>query len=737
MIRPSVPVSTDIVLVGGGHAHVAVLRRFGMKPEPGVRLTLIARDVETPYSGMIPGYFAGHYTRPECHIDLVRLARFAGARLVHASATGLDLAARRVHVDGGRPPVAYDLLSLDTGSTPDAGAIAGAAEHAVAVKPIDGLLAAVAQWEHELAHGTAPFRLAFIGAGAGGTELAMALQYRFGVVAGACLSVVLVDASPTIVPTHNAAARRALFRALGDRGIETALGHPVRAIGAGRIERDGVPAIAFDRAILVTGAGAPAWSGASGLAVDDRGFVRVATTLRSISHAGVFAAGDLATVEGHALPKSGVYAVRAGPVLADNLRRAATGQALRPWTPQRHALALVSTGDRSAVASRAGLAFNGPAMWRLKDWIDRRWMRRYQQLPAMGGGTRAGGEAALAQMRCGGCGAKISASVLRRALARLPAQARADVFAGLDAPDDAAIIAPPPPGEVLVQTVDQFRAFVDDPYLFGRIAALHCLADIWAMGARPRTALATVVLPDGPAAKQEEDLAALLGGAAAALAEAGAVLVGGHTGEGAELAFGLAVTGHAAPDRLLRKGGLVPGDAIVLTKPLGTGIVLAADMRARAEAAWVKATMDSMLRPVGPAAAVLAAHGVRAATDVTGFGLAGHLGEMLSASGVDAVLDLAALPALPGSRALLREGIESTLATANRAAMYETTGDLTAPGAALLVDPQTSGGLIAGVPFDRAPACLAALHAAGDPYAAVIGRVVARSGMMPCITMTV
>jgi len=735
MNRPAVPIRTDIVLVGGGHAHVAVLRRFGMRPEPGVRLTLVAREVETPYSGMIPGHFAGHYTRAECHIDLVRLARFAGARLVHASATGLDLAGRRVLVDGGRPPVVWDFVSLDTGSTPDASAIPGAAEHAVAVKPIDGLLAAVAQWERDLAAGSAPFRLAVIGAGAGGTELAMALNYRLGKVAGARLSVVLADASAEIVPTHNAAVRRALARALRERGIETALGHPVRAIEAGRIERAGASIVAFDRAILVTGAGAPAWPAASGLATDARGFARVATTLQSVSHPGVFAAGDLASVEGHALPKSGVYAVRAGPVLADNLRRAARGEALRLWVPQRHALALVSTGGKSAVASRAGLAFSGPAMWRLKDWIDRRWMRRYQELPSMGDGSGAEGEAALAQMRCGGCGAKIPASVLRRALARLPAQARADVLAGLDAPDDAAIVAPPPLGEVLVQTVDQFRAFVDDPYLFGRIAALHCLADIWAMGAQPRTALATVVLPDGPAAKQEEDLAALLGGAAAVLAEAGAVLVGGHTGEGAELAFGLAVTGHGAPDRLLRKRGLVPGDAIVLTKPLGTGIVLAADMRARAEAAWVEAAMVSMLRPVGPAAAILAAHGVRAATDVTGFGLAGHLGEMLAASGVDAELDLAALPALPGARALLGEGIESTLAPANRAAIHETVGDLAAPGASLLVDPQTSGGLVAGVAADRVQACLAALHAGGDAHAAIVGRVVARAGAAPIITL--
>jgi selenide,water dikinase len=255
---------------------------------------------------------------------------------------------------------------------------------------------------------------------------------------------------------------------------------------------------------------------------------------------------------------------------------------------------------------------------------------------------------ALDDMRCGGCGAKVPAPILRRALDRLPPQTKDGLTQGLDAPDDAAVLMPPP-GKALVQTVDQFRAFIDDPYLFARIAANHCLGDVFAMGAEPHSALAAVMLPHDGEDKIAEDLYQLLAGATETLAEAGAVLAGGHTGEGAEMAFGLTVNGYADPDTLLRKAGLRPGDALILTKPLGTGVLFAADMRTKAQGEWIEAAFASMLRSAGPSVPILRAHGASACTDVTGFGLLGHLIEMLQASGADAALDLDAIPLLAGA----------------------------------------------------------------------------------------
>lgn len=738
MQTSSEPVRQDIVLVGGGHSHVAVLKQFGMKPAPGVRLTLIARDLLTPYSGMVPGLVAGHYTSAECHIDLRPLAAFAGARLIHAPATGIDLSENIVHV-AGRPPVRFDLLSLDSGSTPSVTGIAGA-ENALPVKPIDRFLASQAALAEEIADKSGPFHIVIVGGGAGGVELTLSLdgQLRRGSASlqqnPERLSLTIVEAADKLLPTYNAAARQRLVRAFADRKIAVRTDTRLTQIAADSVTLSSGERLAADRTILVTNGGAPPWLAESGLALDERGFVRIDDHLRSPSHANVFAAGDMASMDNFTLPKSGVYAVRQGPYLADNLRRAALGQPLKAYQPQKQTLALITTGDHYAIAARGALSIGGHWVWRWKDWIDRRWMRKYQELPDMAAQNSAAGDGdALEDMRCGGCGAKVPAPILRRALDRLPPQFKDGLAQGLEAPDDAAVLMPPP-GKALVQTVDQFRAFIDDPYLFARIAANHCLGDVFAMGAEPHSALAAVMLPHDDGDKIAEDLYQLLAGATETLADAGAVLAGGHTGEGAEMAFGLTVNGYADPDTLLRKAGLKPGDALILTKPLGTGVLFAADMRTKAQGEWIDAAFASMLRSAGPSVPILRTHGATACTDVTGFGLLGHLIEMLQASNADAALDLDAIPLLPGAAGLSADGIESTLKPDNENAVAASHNPAAHTAYPLLFDPQTAGGLLVGVPQDRAQACLAELRQAAAPDAAIVGRVTVRSGTDPMVS---
>jgi len=367
------------------------------------------------------------------------------------------------------------------------------------------------------------------------------------------------------------------------------------------------------------------------------------------------------------------------------------------------------------VAWRGGWAHEGRLAHWLKRRIDRRWMAMYQGLRPT---------AADDPMRCGGCGAKIGPEALAEALAGLAEPPRADIPVGMAEGDDAAVTLPPA-GMAVVQSVDHFRAFLDDPYVFGRIAAAHALSDIHAMGARPWTAMAIAALPFMPGRRMGQDLRAMMLGATEVLRADGCALVGGHSAEGAEASLGFAVTGLAAPDALWRKGGLRPGDALVLTKPLGTGIVLAAQMQGLARVDWLAATLASMARSNGAAAAVLRRFAITACTDVTGFGLGGHLMEMLRASGVAAEL-VASLPALPGARELAAGGVASTLAPANRAWLDLGDGE----AVALLSDPQTSGGLLAGVPAEQAEACVAALVEARCE-AWVVGRAVAGS---PAIT---
>ncbi|HEX5327261.1 MAG TPA: selenide, water dikinase SelD, partial [Acetobacteraceae bacterium] len=344
-----------------------------------------------------------------------------------------------------------------------------------------------------------------------------------------------------------------------------------------------------------------------------------------------------------------------------------------------------------------------------KDWIDRRWMRMYSIRMASAPGE---------QMRCGGCGAKVGAEVLSSMLSGLAIPPAQGMLLGLEAPDDAAVLRPPP-GMAVVQSVDHFRAFLDDPFVFGEITAAHALADLHAMGARPWTALAVAAVPYIGGARMHADLSAMMQGAVRVLEADGCTLVGGHSGEGLEAALGFAVTGLIEPTRLWRKSGLRVGDALLLTKPLGTGIVLAGHMRGLTKARWLVAAIDSMRRSNAEAARVLATYGVTACTDVSGFGLAGHLMEMLRASGVSATIRLDAAPLLPGALELARQGVASTLAPENRLMLP---AEARTAEADLLIDPQTSGGLLAGVPAGRAEACVAALQGAGMD-AAMIGAV--------------
>jgi selenide,water dikinase len=283
----------------------------------------------------------------------------------------------------------------------------------------------------------------------------------------------------------------------------------------------------------------------------------------------------------------------------------------------------------------------------------------------------------------------------------------------------------PTKGKMLVQTVDFFPAFIDDPYLLGEIAANHALNDVFAMGGVPRHALATVVVPPGPASKVEEALFQLLSGARVCLDREEVALIGGHSSEGTRVAIGFSVTGEVARDRVVRKAGLKPDDALVLTRPLGTGILFAAAMRARAKAPWIDMALCEMRHSNRSAVAVLAAHGVTAMTDITGFGLIGHLGEMLLASRASATLDLASIPLYEGAFILAREGVTSTLLAENLVIGHLLRGEFDAPTRAVLFDPQTSGGVLAGIPADRAAECVAKLRAKGHVHAAIIGRVIA------------
>ena len=700
----------DIVLLGGGHAHVQVLKRFGMRPAAGARLAIVAREPHSPYSGMLPGFVAGIYEYDDVHIDLARLAAFADARFVAAEATGLDLANQCLTFDD-RPPLRYDVLSINTG-----GVLSGAASAFVTpVKPIGAFLP---KWRELLGGGIR--HVTIVGAGAGGVELALAIA------AGEGIQCTLVDAGERILDGFSAAARWRALKALRGRGIETLTGFRAAKVEDGQVLAEDGRAVRTDHVLLATGVAAPSWAAASGLATDADGFVAVDGALQSTSHRGVFAAGDMAAMVGQPRPKSGVYAVRQGATLARNLRAAALGGRMRSFKPQRRAMAIIGLGNGEAVANRGRLAAAGAWVWRWKRWIDLRFMRKFNDLPAMDAEpvdqlAQDGSGEGQPAMRCGGCGAKLGADILRRTLDRLAIETSAATVRGIG--DDAALVSLAG-GQVAV-SCDGFRAMIGDAYRFGRISAHHALNDLFAMGADARFALALATVPLMADAMMEEDLFQMMAGALAVFREHGVDLVGGHSAEGADLGIAFTVFGGLGGD-VLAKGGLRAGEKLVLTKPLGTGAVLAGAMRGKARARDVVAAIDSMDTSNASAVGVLRDHGVGGCTDVSGFGLAGHLAEMTRASNVGAVLN-GPLPALAGAADLMASGIVSSLQRNNEQALDDFVirkARPDAPTVRILADPQTSGGLLAGVPAAAASSCVSELQRLGYG-AAVVGEVTA------------
>jgi selenide,water dikinase len=487
---------------------------------------------------------------------------------------------------------------------------------------------------------------------------------------------------------------------------------------------DSIPAEAL---LWVTGAWSHPLFVESGLPTERRGFVRTRSTLQVEGFDDLFAVGDCATMtEFPETPKAGVYAVRQGPCLHENLVARLEGRPLRQYRPQSDFLTLLNLGDGTALGAKWGRSFEGEWVMKLKDWIDRRFMRRFQVLEADGVLTEEFQK--LPQMSsgmeilCGGCASKVGQSTLERALSRIPVAASdPTVKLGLDRPDDAAAFETPK-GDLVVSSIDGFRAFLDDPHLVGRVAALNSLSDIHAKGASPRYALALVALPrDASDEEQEEILFQILSGARAIFDHNRVTLVGGHTTTAPELLVGFSVDGFASAPALLTLDRLQAGDQLVLTKRLGTGVVLHADMQGRVSGRSLAGCLESMLTGNGEAAQLARELGARAMTDITGFGLAGHLGAMLRASGVSALIDVTALPALPGAVELLARGFRSTFHEENakvRKGIVVRTEAANDPRLELLFDPQTSGGLLFGLSPSRVDEALARLD-----EAAVIGEV--------------
>ncbi|WP_414566062.1 MULTISPECIES: FAD-dependent oxidoreductase [unclassified Anabaena] len=396
MQQNKLSLNKDLVLIGGGHSHAIVLKMWGMKQIPGIRVTLITPTLDTPYSGMLPGHIAGLYSHDECHINLQKLAKFAQAQLYLDRAVGLDLKHRKV-ICANHSAVDFDVLSIDIGSTPATISVSGAKEYAIAAKPVPQLLEHWYQLLENFAKNQQkPLNIAIVGGGAGGVELALSMQSHLQQILVQNqqpihnIKINLFQRHDVLLPNYHQSVQRQFQKILSNRGINLYLGESVCQIAPHKnlnqtlatfdIKSESGLVVECHKIFWVTQASAPQWLKSTGLGTDEAGFILVNDALQSQTHPEVFAAGDIATMVNHPRPKAGVFAVRQGKPLFENLQRVVLGKSLKPYRPQQQYLSLIGTGDQRAIATKG--IFTSPPhplVWCWKDWIDRRFMEQFDK----------------------------------------------------------------------------------------------------------------------------------------------------------------------------------------------------------------------------------------------------------------------------------------------------------------------------------------------------------------------
>lgn len=746
-------VTTELVLVGGGHSHLSVITDIARHAPPELRVTVISRDIHTPYSGMVPGLIAGHYAFDDAHIDLRPLCQFANVRLFNSSVIAIDMQKQQVICDN-RAPVRFDYLSINTGSQPALQSIKGAQQCGIAVKPIDRFL----QYWHtvlgSLAKQPRPASIAVVGGGAASIEVILAIEYQLRQTLGKHATLVhleLICAGNVILPTHHRRVQRRMLQILRKQSVNVRTGCSV--LSARRdtdnsqtlLELSNNQTLTCDNVIWAIHAGSPPWLRETGLECCDDGFIKVNSTLQSVSHNNVFAAGDCACFSAKPLAKSGVYAVRAGKVLAANLLRIMRGQRLVNYRPQSHFLSLLLTGDTYAIASKGRFSAEGKWLWRVKNHIDRQFVLRYNQLshldkkptgttfdPGSSGATPTdkpllpqqthSKTPAVIFPRCGGYDVNISQRMLSRVIASLHAANNQQALS-VSSESPGGTVITPPPGKVLLQKLNYMGAFIDDAYLLGRIAATHCLSDIYASGATPHSALALAMLPNASKTVRDDELFQLLCGAATTLIEHHTALLGGRSSDSTELGFGLSFNALLNSDRHLANSTPQSGHQLIISKAIGSGALLTANSISQAQGRWVEQTLQHMLLSNKNAATIIHSHNASICKHIAGRGLIGHLLEILQDSSLAAHIHLSAIPLLTGSEQCAQNGWlcisqchVDTGRHINNAQNFASDTRYQ-----LLFDAQISGGLLAAVPVEQAVQCVKALHEAGYLHATIVG----------------
>ena len=710
-----------LVLLGIGHTNAYVLRKWSMSPPPDTELVCLSNHSYATYSGMLPAVLAQQRSEEEMQIDLVKLCAAASARLITSPIKTIDPQAQVISFDD-RPSLSYDLLSIGVGSVTSPIDTDPTDPNFIAIKPMQTFLQRL---KDQLANvrernPRQEMKILVVGGGVASVEIALCLPAFLKQHMVNPFKVQLITSRDRIAPELPRNASSRLMRSIDQRSIHLLTDARVRTIKKNTVVLASGEEIAGDIVITSTGAAPPDILDRVSLPKDPRGFLSIDATLRSTDSKSIFAVGDCGSYQEKPFVKSGVYAVRQGPILWQNLLRSLAQKPLLSFAPQRKFLKLVNLGDGTALAQRGRFTATGKWAMNWKHRIDDRFISMYQnpQPPMQAGSTTQSSDPTHLDAQCRGCGCKLDSESLSKGIERTTEDGHVDFQDSVSVHNDGK--------KELTASVDFFTAPFPDPYLSGRIAALHAISDLVASGSNPIAALSTLVLADGPQLRQQEQFAEITAGLNHELGQFGVQIGGGHTIIGPRTEIGLTVMGQRDSESDIGKHRLQEGDHLFLTKPLGTGVLMAAHMRAKCDAKDYETLLSYMLAPSKPLLDLLKQLGIHAVTDITGFGLAGHLIEMLKSSEKKARLHLESVPIMPGVEALFQQGLESTLAPGNRKhdRLIHRDHELADhPRYSSLFDPQTCGGLLFGLAQHRIPEMISAADQLAIPCPIEIGMV--------------
>lgn len=707
-----------IVLVGSGHANIQVIKAWSMRSyAERSQLVLVADQFFAPYSGMLPGWLAGYYSESETYFDLWKICQRAGAVFYEDRCEMVDAPNQRVKL-AGRGWLSYDKAAINVGIRPhfkfqvDTASLA----NVLPLKPIGALFGQWNELVQEIQRTRSKLKVAVIGGGASGCETAVAAVLRAQLLERD-LEVHLFHSSATLLSEHNPSAGLRMRRALSQLQVQVHAGTNVERIEGSSIFAGSKTFGPFAKIIVATQASAPAWFVQSGLPLNESHFLSVDASLKVKGAKNLFGAGDCIDFNGESLPKSGVYAVRQGPILIHNLLEARDESEYKTFHPQARTLALMTSGPRQAIATYGRWSSEGSWAWLWKDAIDRKFMHRFgfsDVMPMMKDVPTKMPSTEVVNT-CGGCGSKAPWDLVQKILKEM----------GVSGPVEDCTPVPKHQGE-LYSSCDAFRSFIPDLYLFTKIACYHALNDLLVSRIKPLQLSVAVTLQSKPISVQENDLRMIFSALAEVVEEFSLHWGKSHTAEGSESALSVHLIGEGRSGGLSKRGAVV-GDKLILTRPLGSGVLLQSLMKGALAGSVVHSLLRQLSQSPRIGSEMLADPAVHAATDVTGFGLIGHLTEMCGGDQSAQIL-AESVPVYESFRQELEKGHRPALLDGNARTFAK---DVEVSGALekfpQFYDPQTHGGWLLAVDKEQVGRLLAQLREVGLSHSVVMGEFMPRS----------